>query len=147
MGGRFDTLGGQARNRIGQLYTAGSLLSAFDLDVVSSLGSRNLNCGLLQEDGELVLGGRFTSLAGETHIRLVRLNSDGAVGSAFTPSFNGGVICLVQQADGRLLVGGAFANASGQARGQTTAERIQVGRGPSACASAGDPSVGETLAR
>src|SRR5262249_48252228 len=72
---------------------------------------------VVQADGRIVLGGYFTSLAGENHARIGRLSPDGTADSSFKPSANGPVNALAMLADGRILVGGSFTQMSGQNRG------------------------------
>jgi uncharacterized delta-60 repeat protein len=77
---------------------------------------------VLQPDGRLVVGGRFTQAAGHACDRVARLNANGSVDSSFvlgTPGTNVGAVVLAmawQTFDGKLLVGGEFDSLQGVAR-------------------------------
>src|SRR5262249_50392278 len=75
-----------------------------------------VNSLALQADGKILVGGSFTTLAGQTRNNLGRLNADGSLDNTFFPSANSNVTALALQPDGAVLVGGAFTNISGQAR-------------------------------
>ena len=63
----------------------------------------------LQPDGKLLVGGDFTTIAGATRPRLVRLNVDGSLDAGFDPHVrNGAVRSIAVQPDGRILIGGTF---------------------------------------
>ena len=80
-----------------------------------------IRVALIQPDGKIIIGGDFTSVspnggAAVTRNRIVRLNSDGTLDSAFNPDIDGLVTSLAVQADGKILVGGLFTIAGGQTR-------------------------------
>ncbi|MCF7835294.1 delta-60 repeat domain-containing protein, partial [Candidatus Gracilibacteria bacterium] len=66
----------------------------------------------IQNNGEILVGGNFTSYKGSGCNYIVRLRSDGAIESTFYNSigngFNGPVKTIDVQSDGKILVGGAF---------------------------------------
>lgn len=71
-----------------------------------------------QPDGKTVIGGAFTTVDSASHIRLVRINTDGSVDSGFGasaswPSGTAFVVALVVQPDGKILVGGDFTQVNG----------------------------------
>ncbi len=70
----------------------------------------------IQADGKIVVGGRFTTLAGQACTNLGRLNTDGTLDAAFNPGANAGVNTVAIQADGEILVGGMFTSLGGQGR-------------------------------
>ena len=65
---------------------------------------------VLQPDGKILLGGSFTSVNGQPHTNIVRLNGDGTLDDGFrleaAISPNWGVEGLALQADLKILVGG-----------------------------------------
>jgi uncharacterized delta-60 repeat protein len=64
----------------------------------------------VQPDGKTLVGGAFTSIAGQTRNRLARLNADGSVDSGFAATdVDNDVDAIAVQADGRIVIGGAFA--------------------------------------
>ena len=80
-------------------------------------------------DGSYLVGGAFTSvtLNGTTtsRNRLVRINADGTLDTAFAPSFNGDIRALAVDDDGRIFVGGSFTTVT---VGSTTSNRLRVAR-------------------
>jgi uncharacterized delta-60 repeat protein len=73
-----------------------------------------VSCLALQANGQILVGGAFTTLGGQTRNRIARLNSNGMADTSFNPSADAPVISIAVQADGKILVGGAFTNLSGQ---------------------------------
>ena len=71
----------------------------------------------LQADGKILLGGYFTSLGGESHQYIGRLNADGTLDTAFNPQANDYVGTMAVLPDGKILAGGYFTNLNGQGRG------------------------------
>jgi len=71
----------------------------------------------MQADGKVLVGGNFTTLAGQTRVYWGRLNADAAwiLPSPWLPVM---AMCMPwqSQADGKILVGGAFTSLSGQTR-------------------------------
>jgi uncharacterized delta-60 repeat protein len=67
----------------------------------------------IQSDGKILAGGRFTSFAGSSQNRLIRLNSDGSkdtsfdIGIGFSGTFDE-VNTVSIQSDGKIIVGGTF---------------------------------------
>ena len=77
-----------------------------------------VNALLVQADGKIVVGGSFSTFAGQPG-GLVRLNATGSVDTGFgatsgSANTNPTVLSLAQQADGKLLVGGAFTQINAQ---------------------------------
>ena len=123
IGGKFSSLqesGGvdTPRKNIARLNSNGSIDTSFDpgaTDVVRSL--------LVQPDGKIVVGGRFTTLGGggtTSRNRIGRLNSDGSVDNTFDPGANDQVNALALQRDGKILIGGNFTTIGGGGTGTVT---------------------------
>jgi hypothetical protein len=73
--------------------------------------SAEVYCILLQADGQIILGGWFTTFNGQARNNIVRLNNDGTLDLTFNPGPSSPLsstasYCLALQADGKLLVGG-----------------------------------------
>jgi uncharacterized delta-60 repeat protein len=73
-----------------------------------------------QEDGKIIIAGRFTACNGISQGRIARLNSDGSLDGSFISSvgddgFSTEVDRLLLQPDGKVLVGGYFTSMNGQA--------------------------------
>jgi uncharacterized delta-60 repeat protein len=73
-----------------------------------------------QADGKILVGGRFTNLAGQVHCYIGRLNADGTADAGFRAGANIGlyssILALAIQEDGKIVVGGIFTNLNGQSR-------------------------------
>ncbi|KIQ25172.1 calcium-binding protein [Flavobacterium sp. MEB061] len=65
---------------------------------------------LIQPDGKILLGGRFSSFNGYSAARLVRLNPDGSIDSGFNvgAGFDNYIYAMALQSDGKIIVGGSF---------------------------------------
>jgi uncharacterized delta-60 repeat protein len=116
-GGDFTTLspnGGAAvtRNRIARLETDGRLDRTVDVNAVGEV----VYATAFQRDGKILLGGRFTTVLGQTRHGLARLNTDGTLDTAFNPNVGGAVFTIAVQADGKILVGGDFSSVGAQTR-------------------------------
>ena len=110
VGGWFSspTLG----NYLTRLNGDGSVDSSF---VIGTGASGGVNAIVCQPDGKIVVGGSFTTFAGTAVGRIVRLESSGAIDSAFTPGtgFDSYVYGLANLPDGRIGVGGNFSAING----------------------------------
>jgi uncharacterized delta-60 repeat protein len=71
----------------------------------------------IQSDGKIILGGVFTTFNSITARRIIRLNSDGTIDTAFTTNTGTGagnaVLAIAIQSDGKIILGGAFAGFNG----------------------------------
>lgn len=73
---------------------------------------------VIQPDGRIIVGGRFTRLAGQTQKYLGRLNPDGSLDPTFNPEPNTTVRAIVIQPDGTLFIGGDFTRLGGLSCGR-----------------------------
>jgi uncharacterized delta-60 repeat protein len=109
VGGSFTDIRGTSRNRIARLNADGSLDTAFD----PNAGER-VNAIVVQSDGKIVIGGAFTTLqpnaATATTARnyMARLESNGAIDTAYNPAPSATVSAMLLQPDGQIVVGGSF---------------------------------------
>lgn len=72
----------------------------------------------VQPDGKVLVGGRFTSIAGEEALNLARLKPDGSLDPTFIaeidqPNYGGRVNAIAVQPDGKIIVGGYFDHING----------------------------------
>jgi uncharacterized delta-60 repeat protein len=118
VGGFFTSYQGGTNNHIIRLNTNGSKDTSF----ISGTGfNSNIDTVAIQNDGKILVGGRFSSYQGITENRIIRLNSDGSKDKGFNTGtgFNisngnssGNIIQpvrdIVIQNDGKILVGGDF---------------------------------------
>jgi uncharacterized delta-60 repeat protein len=121
--GGFTTVQGSSRIRIARLLVDGSLDPTFN----PGTGANNIVHDLqLQPDGKVILVGAFTVFNGTARNRVVRLNADGSLDSAFDPG--SGASATVNNAvllpTGKLMVRGSFTTYNGIAR--TTIARLNV---------------------
>src|ERR1041385_2626225 len=58
-----------------------------------------VNALAVQADGNILVGGAFTTLGGQTRNHLARLNADGTLDLGFNPAANNNVNALIVQPD------------------------------------------------
>ena len=71
---------------------------------------------VLESDGQILVGGLFSTLELRRRSNIARLNADGTVDDSFDPGANGMVNTFVVQPDGGILAGGTFTRLGGQTR-------------------------------
>ncbi|MCB1198295.1 MAG: delta-60 repeat domain-containing protein, partial [Deltaproteobacteria bacterium] len=118
VGGAFNAYNGNAHANIVRLNNNGSVDNAFNKG--SGLNG-DVKALAWSVDGQIYIGGGFTTYKGSSQNRLVRVSSTGSKDNAFDigSGFNGEVYSINVQADGSLYVGGAFTTYNG-----TTVNRI-----------------------
>lgn len=118
VGGFFETYQGVPAKRIIRLNSDGSRDTSFDMEE----GFDNVVYKIvLQEDGKILVGGRFENYQGVPANRIIRLNSDGSRDTSFDmedgfttgSSINYIVNSIVLQNDGKIIVGGSFTSYQG----------------------------------
>jgi uncharacterized delta-60 repeat protein len=132
LGGAFTNYGGTTNyNRLIMLSASGSVgateLSFINNAVVSGAGGTakfggSITSIVQQSDGKILIGGSFLNYGTLTGVtRLIRLNSNGTLDTAFSdnlkvgtaPKFTAGQIdSITVDSDGKILVGGTFDYAS-----------------------------------
>jgi uncharacterized delta-60 repeat protein len=107
IGGSFTEYDGIAINRVARLNADGSLDDTF---TVGTGASGSVRTTAVQQDGEIIIGGEFTSYNGTAINRVARLNSDGTLDDSFTvgSGATGAVCATAVQADGKIVIGGLF---------------------------------------
>ena len=115
--GGFATVAGQPQSRIARLNQNGSLDTAFPNPAVGP-DSPNTNVYAIarQADGKLLIGGFFSSVAGQLRNNLARLNADGSLDTGFVSDVGNTVTTLDIQTDGKIVIGGWFTSVGGQTR-------------------------------
>jgi len=115
LGGEFTALrpNGAAlptdRFRIARVNVDGTLDMGFDPKANGAI-----NCLGIQADGNVVLGGSFSTLQPNgaaspfSRQNIARINADGMLDMGFDPKANGVVRCVTVQPDGKVLLGGDF---------------------------------------
>jgi uncharacterized delta-60 repeat protein len=120
IGGNFTTVspnGGAAvtRNRIARLNADGTLDTAFNPNANGANGFYVLAIAV-QPDGNILVGGSFTSIGGQTRTNIARLDATTGLADSWNPNANSDVDAIAVQADGKILAGGSFTTIGGQSR-------------------------------
>jgi uncharacterized delta-60 repeat protein len=88
----------------------GSMDSAFSAN--ASAGGE-VDAIALQGNGQIVIGGQFAQVDGQSVNYLARLNADGTLDTSFVPNVNGAIDAIAIQANGQILIAGAFTSVGG----------------------------------
>lgn len=107
VGGNFTLYNTAQVGRIVRLLANGLL----DVDFNVGLGANAIvEAVLVQPDGKILIGGRFTSFDGTMVSGLVRLHEDGSIDATFNTGsgFDKKVSAIALQSDQKIIVGGSF---------------------------------------
>ncbi len=107
LGGCFTTYNVKACNRLARLNADGTLDETFK----SGNGANDTVFAIaLQADGQIYIGGNFTTYDGAERNRIARLDKDGNLDTTFNPGggANDQVRAMAVQSDGKILIGGDF---------------------------------------
>lgn len=129
IGGLFTTCDVAARNGIARLNPDGSLDPTFD----PMLGANGaINAIAIQQDGNIIIGGVFTSYNGTTRNRIARLTSSGSLDLGYASGIgaNGPVNAVVIKPDGKAVIAGAFTSYAGAARDRLAQLQVTGGLDP-----------------
>lgn len=115
IGGDFIQVNGSTAFRIARLNSDGTFDPSFNAGIGLE-GGVALKI-LVQGDGKILVGGRFTHINGVPCNRIARLNPDGSLDTSFDPGSgaNNGVIAMGLQSDGKIIIGGDFSSVNGVA--------------------------------
>ena len=105
--GNFTLYNGAVANRVLRLLPSGALDTTFN---VGTGADGIVEAVLVQSDGKIVVGGRFSTFNGNNYNRIARLNSDGSLDTGFSVGvgFDKNVYALAIQSNNKLIVGGIF---------------------------------------
>ncbi len=111
--GDFTSYNGNTKNRIVRLNADGTIDGSF---IIGTGFNNVVKSMMIQTDGKIIVGGRFTSFNGTSINRICRLNVNGTLDFSFNPGngFNDDVNSIAIQSDGKLLIGGQFSTFNGQ---------------------------------
>jgi uncharacterized delta-60 repeat protein len=119
VGGSFTTFNSNTRNRLVRLNADGTEDTTFATNIGTGFAD-TVNSISLQSDGDMLVGGVFTTFNSNTRNRLVRLNQDGTEDTTFATNIGTGFADTVNtvslQSDGDILVGGMFTTFNGNTR-------------------------------
>lgn len=110
VGGDFTTFNGQSAGRLIRLNADGSRDASFYLPLNGDLNN-SVNVIKVLVNGQILVGGAFTSLESSTVSQLIRLDSDGVQDLTFVTgalSSLGEVNDIAVQNDGRIIIVGEF---------------------------------------
>jgi uncharacterized delta-60 repeat protein len=113
VGGDFSSIGGQTRNCIARLDATTGLADSFDPNASAGIYASGVFTIALQADGNILAGGSFTTIGGQTRNHIARLDATTGLADSFNPNANNYVRSIVVQTDGKILVGGDFNTVSG----------------------------------
>lgn len=117
VGGYFSSYSGASYNRIIRLNTDGSIDISFNPgDGFSGGMGYTVDDIAILPNGDIVIGGAFTTYSGVSYNRIIKLDTDGSIDTSFNPGdgFNGDVHQIIYDStDGNLFVGGEFNSYSG----------------------------------
>ena len=116
VGGNYTQYNGNPKSNLIRLNSDGSVDNSFNTGL--GLNGQVFDI-ILQSDGKKIILGDFTTVNGNSHVRIVRLNDDGSVDNTFNSGtgFNGTVYSGVLD-EGKILAVGAFFEYSGQTNRQ-----------------------------
>jgi uncharacterized delta-60 repeat protein len=114
IGGLFSSYGGTARNRIARLNPSGRLDPTFNPGVGPN---STVSAVAAQSDGNLVMGGYFSTVSGVKTPYLTRLNTNGTVDTTFKTGTgpDSTVLTIVLQS-GKIVIGGGLTKYNGTTR-------------------------------
>jgi len=113
IGGSFPSYNGTPRYNVARLNSDGSLDTAFN----PGLGANNAVWSVaVQTNGQVLIGGEFTTVNGYPRSHIARLNSDGSLDTFFDPGPDGPdgtVYAIALTPDGSMYIGGDFLHVNG----------------------------------
>ena len=108
VGGYFSISPQDIGKALARFNPDGTLDASFDPAMPD--GSAIVHCLLYQPNGKILVGGSFTSVAGQACTNLALLNADGTLDIRFNPTIEDPVTSLAAQSDGGILVATASAS-------------------------------------
>ncbi|MFY8034173.1 MAG: hypothetical protein ACOVMN_06610, partial [Flexibacteraceae bacterium] len=105
IGGNFTTFNGTGRNRIARLNANGSLDDSFNPGTGANASVETI---AMQADGNIIIGGNFTTFNSTSINRIARLNTNGILDDSFNPGTGAGstVNSISLQSDGKIVIVG-----------------------------------------
>lgn len=114
-GGDFTTAGGTSQARLARINTNGTVDGSF-APTFAGTSTPFINAIAVQSDGNILIGGEFTSVNGVAKTRIARLLPSGSLDTTFNATIDFLVSAIALQSDGKILIGGAFSTVNGQTR-------------------------------
>jgi uncharacterized delta-60 repeat protein len=113
--GAFTAADGLPASRVARFNGDGSLDTSF---TATAITNGTVYAVVLQANGQVVIGGDFSTSASSTPVRLARLNGDGSLDASFSvgQGADSVVFALGLNASNQILVGGSFTSINGTNR-------------------------------
>ncbi len=107
VGGYFPEINTSSANNIALLNSDGTVDGLFN---ATAGVNGTIRASHIQADQKILIGGLFSSVAGQARSHVARLHADGTVDTSFNPGkgTDGPVYAITSQADGKVIIGGAF---------------------------------------
>ncbi len=112
IGGSFRDVSRKSQDRVSRLNLDGTPDEEFSLAWAS--GSASVSSVLVQENGRIFAGGKFTTLGNDSCTNFGCLDATGHLDPSFKAVVDGEVFCTAIQKDGKILIGGVFSTIGGQ---------------------------------
>lgn len=111
IGGSFTTFNRTSRNRIARINSTGTLDTGFNPGIGANNTVKSL---LILSDGKIVIGGNFTTVNGNSRVRVARLNPTGSLDSGFNPT-NGSnnSVNSLSLVNSKIVIAGLFTQYNG----------------------------------
>jgi len=114
LGGEFTLMNSRAPFSLARFELNGAVDSGFVADVKIQAEQGSIQTLAVQNDGKILVGGRFDRINGVISFNLARLNTDGSVDRSFSSGAlfreSGAVRALATLNGGKVLVGGFLGN-------------------------------------
>lgn len=130
VGGRFDSIGSQHRNRIAAINTLSGQLMSWNPDADGTVRSISIS------EGTIYVGGDFHNIGGQNRDHLAAIDTVNGLATSWNPRANDAVHALVTSGS-TVYVGGEFDSIGGQSRNHLAAFNIDSGK-----VNSWDPSIG-----
>ncbi|MBL8181278.1 MAG: VCBS repeat-containing protein [Blastocatellia bacterium] len=122
--GSFTSINGISKLNVARLSAGGILDAGFGLTLIQSAGfPGSINKFVPLPNGQILIGGGFTTVNGVTRRSLARINSDGSVDPSFDIGtgfirfgVQGGVFDILLQSGDSMIVSGSFSSFNGVPR-------------------------------
>jgi uncharacterized delta-60 repeat protein len=108
LSGNFTSFNGVTTNKIVRLFSDGRVDASFN---IGTGFDDDVNAMVIQPDGKIILGGKFTTYNGMVANRIIRINEDGSNDSSFLSGsgINSGAVQTIKlNPSGDIMVGGSF---------------------------------------
>jgi len=119
VGGSFGSIGGQSRNKIAKLDpTTGVADATFNPNATFNPSvSARVNAIAIDSSGNLIVGGSFDTISGQSRNYIAKLNpTTGVPDATFNPNADSEIVAIALDSSGNPIVGGYFNTISGQTR-------------------------------